>query len=131
MCSQFTAYTDVFRFEAAVNLCRNACSRTFTYDLRACFHQPSRRHTLPLYFSHVHYLSLFRSKVLLSIYRVMQGHPGDLSTCAVCARAHGSLRFIHFDGIGICFKLRCGSAFERIALKLKPIHSASIMAQTF
>lgn len=40
--TQFTAYTEVFRFEAAVNLCRNASSLTSTYDLRSSFHQLSK-----------------------------------------------------------------------------------------
>lgn len=128
---QFTAYTEVFLFEAAVNLCRNASSLTSTYDLLACFHELFQHHTLPLSFSRLRYLPLFRSTVLLSIYLVIQGLPGDVSTCAVCARADGSLRFICFDGLQLCFKLRYGSAFEHIAVKLKPIHRASIMAQTF
>lgn len=42
ICSQFTAYTEVFLFEAAVSLCRNASSLTSTYDLRAAFTSSAR-----------------------------------------------------------------------------------------
>lgn len=129
MCSQYTAYTEVFLFEAAVNLARNASSLTSTYDLRAAFHQLSKEHTLPASLDRLRSLPLFRSTVLLYIYLVIQGLPSALSTCAVCARADGSLRFICFDGLQLGFKLRYRTPFKRIAIKLSPIHRATIMAQ--
>lgn len=129
MCSQYTAYTEVFLFEAAVNLCRNASFITSTYDLRASFHQLSQHHTLPLSLDHLRSLPLFRSTVLLFVYLVIQGLPAALSTCAICARADGSLPVICFDGLQLGFNLRYRTAFERITVKLMPIPRASIMAQ--
>lgn len=46
--SQYTAYTEVFLFEAAVSLCRNASSWTSTFELRTALHQMSKEHTAPL-----------------------------------------------------------------------------------
>lgn len=129
MCSQFTAYTEVFLFEAGVNLCRISSFITSIYDLHACFHQLSKHHSLPLSLSRLRSLRLFRSTVLLYIY-LFQEIAGEVSTCAVCARADGSLLFVCFEGLQLGFKLRHRSAFERIAGKRKPIRRASIMAQT-
>lgn len=129
MCSQFTAYTEVFLFEAAVNLCRNASSLTSTYDLRAAFHQLSQEHTLPLSLDRLRSLPLFRSTVLLYIYLVIKGLPAALSTCAVCTRADGSLHTVCFDGLQLGFKLRYRTEFARISVKLDPVKRASIMAQ--
>lgn len=129
MCSQFTAYSEVFLFEAAVNLCRNASSLTSTYDLRSSFHQLSKEHTLPLSIDNLRSLPLFRSTVLLYIYLVIQGLPGAVSTCAICARPDGSMRFICFDGLQLGFKMRYRTGFERISIKLMPIQRASIIAQ--
>lgn len=115
--------------EAAFNLCRNASSLTSTYDLRASFHQLVKNHTLPVSLDSLRSLPLFRSTVLLFIYFVIEGLPGAVSTCAICARPDGSMRFICFDGLRLSFKMRNRTGFQRISMKLMPIPRASLMAQ--
>lgn len=129
MCSQFTAYSEVFLFVAAVNLCRNASSFTSSYDLRSSFHQASKENTFPSSIENLRSLPLFRSSVLLYIYLVIQGLPGEVSTCGLCALPDGGMRFICSDGLHLGFKTWYRTGFERISIKLVLIQRAFIMAQ--
>lgn len=121
MWSQFTAYSEVFMFEAAAHLCRNASSLTSTNDLRASFHLLSKQHTLLLSVDNLRSLPLFRSTVLLHIYLVVQDLPGVVNRCAVCARPDGSMRYICFVGLQLGFKMRYRNGFERTSVELVPI----------
>lgn len=126
--SQYSAYTEVFLFETAVNLCRNASSLTSTFDLREAYHQLSREHSVPLSLEGLRSLPVFRTTMLLYIYLVIVDLPLAVSTCAVCARADGSLRVICLDGLQMGFKLRFRTPFSRVSVKLRPIARASIIA---
>lgn len=66
--------------------------------------------------------------MLLYIYLVIVDLPLAVSTCAVCARADGSLRVICLDGLQMGFKLRFRTPFSRVSVKLRPIARASIIA---
>lgn len=126
--SQVTAYTQVFLFESTINLCGNASSLSATWELRSAFHQLMKAYTYPQSLDNLRSLPLFRTASLLYIYLVIEGLPLAVSTCARCTRPDGSLQFICFDGLQLGFKLRYKMPMKRVALKLRPIKRASVMA---
>jgi len=128
LCSQESAYTEVFMFQTTVNLCRNASSLTATSDLRKAYHQLLKSSLYPASLDTLRSLPRFRTAALLYIYLVVDGLPLAVSTCARCTRADGSLQFICFDGLQLGFKTRFKIPFKRVSLKLRPIKRASIMA---
>lgn len=125
--SLYTAFTEVFLFETCINLCRNGASLTATYDLRAAFHQLSKRHTYPRSLDDLRTTPGFRNAILSYIYLVIIGLPKAVSTCATCRCADGSMLYLCFDGLQMGFNIRFRSPFHRVAVNVRPVLRASIM----
>lgn len=125
--SLYTAFTEVFLFETCVNLCRNGSSITATFDLRAAFHQLSKRHSYPRSLDELRTLPGFRGAILRYIYLVIIGLPKAVSTCATCMRSDGSILYLCFDGLQLGFKIRFRTPFHRVVVNLRPVLRASIM----
>lgn len=111
--SPFTAFSEAFLFETAVNLSRNGCSLRSTSYLRDAYTELSAVHKYVGPSLCLRSLTTLRRAVTLYLSLVIKGLPLAVSTCAKCVREDGSFEVICFEGLQPGYKVKYKKAFDR------------------
>jgi len=126
--SPFTAYSEAFMFELAVNLSRNGCSlsssaylRSGYSELTAPFKYVERSHRLRS-------VATLRKGLTLYLSLVIKGLPLVVSTCTSCVTPDGNIDVVCFDGLQLGYKHKYKKRFKRQTLRTSAIPRASVHA---
>lgn len=126
--SPFTAYSEAFLFELAVNLSRNGSSLRSSADLRCGFSELSAPFKYRSPSGRLRSLTTLRKALVTYLELAIKGLPRDVSTCRTCARPDGSLAVVCFDGLQLGYKVKYKKAFVRPAVRTGAIPRASVYA---
>lgn len=125
--SCYTAYSEAFLFETAVNLARNGGSLHSALYLREAFqelHVGSKyQHTT----KRMRSVTTLRKTLLLYLSLVIKGLPYDATSCATCRRPDGSYAIVSFDGLQLGYRVKCKVPFNRTDVKIRAVPRASLV----
>ena len=126
--SPFTAYSEAFLFELAVNLSRNGSSlRSSAYlrsgysELTAALKYEERSHRLRS-------VATLRKGLTLYLSLVIKGLPLAVSTCSRCVTSDGAIDVVCFDGLQLGYKHKYKKRFKVHTLRTSAIPRASVHA---
>lgn len=126
--SPFTAFSESYLFELAVNLSRNGCSLRSSSDLRYGFSELSAPFKYADSSRRLRSLSTLRKGLLLYLRLVIKGLPLAVSTCSTCVRAGGLMDVVCFDGLQLGYNVKYKRAFERPIVRTSAIPGGSVHA---
>jgi len=126
--SPFTAYSEAFLFELAVNLSRNGCSLRSSSYLRAGYSELTAALKYAPRSSRLRSVATLRKALTLYLSLVIKGLPLDVSTCAQCVSASGVIDVLCFDGLQLGYKLKYKRRFQRHTIRTSAIPRASVHA---
>lgn len=125
--SCYTAYSEAFLFEVAVNLARNGSSVHSASYLREAFMELHTGSKYPLASKRMRTVKVLRSALLLYLALVIKGLPYDTVSCATCRRADGSYALVSFDGLQLGYRVKYKMAFTRTDIKIHAEPRASLV----
>ena len=126
--SPFTAYSEAFLFEVAVNLSRNGCSLRSSSDLRLGYSELKASLKYVPRSSRLRSVATLRKALTLYLVLVIKGLPLAVSTCSRCVSPGGVIDVVCFDGLQLGYKLKYKKRFTRHTLRTSAIARASVHA---
>jgi len=126
--SPFTAYSEAFLFELAVNLSRNGCSLRSSSYLRSGYNELTASTKYAPRSSRLRSVATLRKALTLYLSLVIKGLPLDVSTCAHCVSSSGVIDVLCFDGLQLGYKHKYKRRFHRDTIRTSAIPRASVHA---
>ncbi|KAK1861820.1 hypothetical protein I4F81_004400 [Pyropia yezoensis] len=125
--SCYTAYSEAFLFEVAVNLARNGSSLHSASYLREAFQELHTGSKYPEGSSRVRSVTTLTKALLFYLALVLKDLPYDAVSCATCRRPDGSYATVSFDGLQLGYRVKYKLGFTRTDVKVRPVPRASLV----
>jgi len=126
--SPFTAYSEAFLFEVAVNLSRNGCSLRSSSYLRSGYSELTASLKYAPRSSCLRGVATMRKALTMYLELFIKGLPLAVSTCSRCVSPGGVIDVVCFDGLQLGYKLKYKKSFTRHTLRTSAIPRASVHA---